>query len=74
MPNQFAEGQPRDIEIQRTRRMMLDPLAHVGIGVLVAVMIGRRQFMMHILRNGKRRQHQEDTDHPQREDQAKQRG
>jgi len=34
---------------------MLDPLAEVGIGVLVPIVVSRRQLMMNILRHGKRR-------------------
>ena len=45
---------------------MLDPLAEVGIGVLMAIIrVGRRQFMVDVLRHSKRRQYQEDTDNPQ---------
>lgn len=35
--------------------MMLNPLAEVGIGVLVSIVIGSRQLVMDILRHGKRR-------------------
>ena len=35
--------------------MMLDPLAEVGVGVLVPIMVSRRQLVMDILRHGKRR-------------------
>lgn len=54
--NQVAEGRFWNIEVERTGRMVLDPLAEVCIGVLVSVRISRRQFVMDILRDGKRRQ------------------
>lgn len=34
--------------------MVLDPLAEIGIGVFVAIMVGCRQLMVDILRDGKR--------------------
>lgn len=68
MPDEFTKRQPRNIKIQRPRRMVLDPLAEVGIGVFVPVVIGRRQFVVHILSNGKRSQPEQDDDHPQRND------
>jgi hypothetical protein len=55
----------RDIEIDGPRRMVLDPLAEVGIGVLVAVVIGCRQLVVDILRDGKRRQAKQDNEHRQ---------
>jgi hypothetical protein len=33
---------------------MLDPLAEVGVGVLVPIVVSRRQLMMDILRHCKR--------------------
>lgn len=45
--------------------MVLDPLAEVGIGVLMAVVIGGRQLMVDILRDGKRRQAEQDNEHRQ---------
>jgi hypothetical protein len=35
--------------------MMLHPLAEVGIGVLVTIVVSRCQLVMDILRHGKRR-------------------
>jgi hypothetical protein len=58
-------GRFRDIEIDGPRRMVLDPLAEVGIGVLVAVVIGCRQLVVDILRDGKRRQAKQDNEHRQ---------
>lgn len=34
---------------------MLDPLAEIGIGMLVPIVVGCRQLVMDILRHGKRR-------------------
>ena len=65
--DQFAGGQNRHTHIQRPGRMVLDPLAEVGIGVLVTIVIGRRQLVVDILRDGKRGQPEEDDDHPQRD-------
>lgn len=59
MPDELAKGRPRNIDIQRPGRMVLDPLAEVGIGVLVTVVVGGRQLMMHILRDSERRDCQE---------------
>lgn len=41
---------------------MLDPLAEVGVGVLVPIVVSRRQLMMNILRNGKRRDGEQEQD------------
>lgn len=64
--NQVAEGRFRNIEVERTGRMMLNPLAEVGIGMLVPVRIGRRQFVVDILRDGKRRQREKQQDEAER--------
>lgn len=45
--------------------MVLDPLTEVGIGVFMAVVIGGRQLMVHILRDGKRGQSEQDNEHCQ---------
>lgn len=39
--------------------MVLDPLTKIGIGVFMAVVIGGRQLMVHILRDGERRNDQQ---------------
>jgi len=44
---------------------MLDPLAEVGVGVLVPIVVSRRQLVMDILRHGKwgnRQQKQDKAD------------
>ncbi len=53
--------------------MVLNPLAEVGIGVLVAVVIGRRQLVVYILRNGKRGQSEQNNEQRQGETPAEQR-
>ena len=70
--DQLTGDQNRRAGIQRAGRMVLDPLAEVGIGVLVTVVIGRRQLVVDILRDGKRGQPEEDENHPQREDRTEQ--
>jgi hypothetical protein len=45
--------------------MMLYPLAEIGIGVLVTIMVGSSQLVVDILRRGERGKPKEDTDHPQ---------
>mgnify|MGYP001568255131 FL=1 len=44
---------------------MLDPLAEVGIGMLVPIMVSSSQLVMDILCHGKRGKPKEDTDNPQ---------
>lgn len=44
---------------QGVARVVLDPLAEVGIGVLVPVGVRFRERMVHLERSGKRRQCQE---------------
>ena len=42
--------------------MVLDPLAEVGIGVLMAIMVGSRQLVMNIQRHGERRNGKQKND------------
>lgn len=61
--DQLAEGRPRDIKIQRSRRMMLNPLAEIVVGVFMTVGVGGSQFMVHVLRHGEGGQdHEEEND------------
>jgi hypothetical protein len=46
--------------------MVLDPLAEVGIGMLVPIVVSRRQLMMDILGYGKRRKGQQQQDKAER--------
>lgn len=45
--------------------MVLHPLTEVRIGVLMPVRVGCCQLVVHVLRNGKGREPQKDTDDPQ---------
>ena len=53
--DKVADAQMGNINIERAGRVMLYPLAEVGVGVLVPIVVGRRQLVMDILRHGKRR-------------------
>ncbi len=58
------DGVNRPTEIDRPGRVLLNPLADIGIRMLMPVCICRSQFMMHILCNGKRcrdKQQQDET-------------
>ena len=46
--------------------MVLNPLAEVGIGVLVSIVVGSRQLMMDVLRHGKRRKGEQQEDKAER--------
>ena len=41
---------------------MLDPLAEIGIGMLVPIVVGSRQLVMDVLRHGKRRKGKQQQD------------
>ncbi len=59
------------IRRQGTAGMVLHPLAEVGVGVLVAIHVGRRQFMVDFQRDGKGRQSEEHAAHGQRQCRAR---
>lgn len=48
---------------QRLARVMLDPLAEIGIGVVVPILIGRRQGVVNFERAGKRRHAEQQQGH-----------
>ena len=52
----------RNADIERAGRVMLHPLAEVGVGVLVPIVVSRRQLVMNILRHGKRRNGEQQQD------------
>ena len=52
----------RSAVIKRPCRVMLHPLAEVGVGVLVPIVVSRRQLVMDILRHGKRRNGEQEED------------
>jgi len=45
--------------------MVLDPLAQVGVGMLMPVLVSRRQFMVNVLRNSEGGESEKKTDDPQ---------
>ena len=52
----------RSAIIKRPGRVMLHPLAEVGVGVLVSIVVSRSQLVMDILRDGKRRNGEQKED------------
>lgn len=57
----------RRIRKQRTAGVMLNPLAEVGVGVLVAVLVRRGQFVVDFQRKRERSQSQQHTGQRQRQ-------
>ena len=53
--DEFLCREEGSANIERPSRVMLYPLAEVGVGVLVPIVVSRRQLVMDILRHGKRR-------------------
>ena len=64
LADHFPGGNDRPAKINRAGGMVLYPLTEVIIGMLMAVCIGCRQFMMDILRHSKRGESKEDADYP----------
>ena len=56
----------RSANIERPGRVMLYPLAEVGIGVLVPIVVSRRQLVMDILRHCKWRNGEQQEDEADR--------
>jgi hypothetical protein len=52
--NDFLYREDRSAIVERSSRVMLHPLAEVGVGVLVPVVISGRQLVMDILRHSER--------------------
>ena len=52
----------RSAVIKRPGRVMLHPLAEISVGVLVSIVVSRRQLVMDILRHGKRRNSKQQED------------
>lgn len=69
--DQLTESRPGHINIERARRVMLNPLAEIVVGVFMAVCVGGGQFMMHVLRNGEGRQGHEQEDEADRQASSK---
>ena len=57
----------RRIRKQRVAGVMLDPLAEVGIGMLMTVLVRCGQFVVYFQRYGKRSQRQQHTGQRQRQ-------
>jgi len=51
---EFLSREERSTNIERPGRVVLYPLAEVGVGVLVPIVVSRRQLVMDILRHCKR--------------------
>ena len=51
--DKFLCRKERSADIEEPGRVMLDPLTEIGVGVLVPIVVSRRQLMMDILRHGK---------------------
>ena len=58
LTDRLPDRQDRPAKIERTRGMVLNPLAHICVGMLVAVMIGRCEIMVDGQCGGKRGQRQ----------------
>lgn len=72
MCDELARRDGGNIQVTRSGRMMLDPLAEVVIGMFMAIGIGGGQLMMNILRDGKRCQRQQDAHETDRETDSQQ--
>ena len=59
LADKFAGRDLGNIKINGSGRMVLNPLAEVVLGVFMAVGIGGGQFVMDVLRHGKRRKDQQ---------------
>lgn len=62
LQDEFTENQSWDINIERSGRVVLNPLTEIVVGMLMAVCIGRGQFVMDVLGNCKRRKGQQQHD------------
>jgi hypothetical protein len=62
MSDEFAECQLWNITIERSGRMVLNPLTEIVVGMLMAIGIGRGKFVMNVLCNCKRRKGQQQHD------------
>lgn len=58
------DGRHRDVE--RMACVVLDPLADVGVGVLMAVLVRRRQLVVNLERSSKGSQRQDDQSEGER--------
>jgi hypothetical protein len=63
LPNQSTSRQLRRRDVYRSGCMVLHPLAEVRIRVLMTIVVSGGKFMVHILRNGKRREAEKQTNY-----------
>lgn len=68
----MGEKHTRDRHItgQRMTGVILHPLAEVGVGMFVPIMVGSRQLVVDLQRGGKGRHREQHTDKQQRNDRA----
>ena len=64
----------RSAIIKRPGRVMLHPLAEVGVGVLVPIVVSCRQLVMDILRHGERSNGEQQEDQADRDGALKKAG
>jgi hypothetical protein len=62
LQEEFTENQACDINIERSGRMVLNPLTEIVVGMLMTIGIGCGQFVMDVLGNCKRRKGQQQHD------------
>ncbi len=60
----------RCVTDQRVTGMILHPLAEVGVGMFVPIMVGSRQLVVNLQRGGKGRHREQHKDKQQRNDRA----
>ena len=64
---EFLCREERSAIIERTGCVVLYPLAEVGIGMLVPIVVSRRQLVMDILRHSERRNGEQEEDQTDRQ-------
>lgn len=64
---EFLCREERSAIVERTGCVVLYPLAEVGIGMFVPIVISRRQLVMDILRHGKWRNSQQEESQADRQ-------
>lgn len=56
LPNDIAHGESRNIEVNRARNVVLDPLTDIGVRMVMPIRIGSGQLVVNILSDGERSQ------------------
>lgn len=56
LPNDIAHGESWNIEVNRARNVVLDPLTDVGVRMVMPIRIGSGQLVVNILSDGERSQ------------------